>query len=212
MTRCRLFSGVVLLIAASLLVGLAGYLILKAPERQANVTMRVPERSFIMTSKQYGSRFGSLPESQQRLLHVKYGTTRLTSKVPIGGEQLFDPGSGASADSYASPLILQPSSPSASDISAAQADSTALAAYGPAVTNTVSGLGTLVTELPSAGQSVAPGAVVDLPVWVVTITPATPISAPTCGIAGSTCPTSTLANWIVIINASTGQVDLAFDQ
>lgn len=77
--------------------------------------------SFLMTVADYGSGFAALPKWQQRLLRVRYGTTRLGRSVPAGGEQLFDPRAAASPHAYATPLVLRPASPSNSDITATKA-------------------------------------------------------------------------------------------
>ncbi len=168
--------------------------------------------SFLMTVADYGSGFAALPKWQQRLLRVRYGTTRLGRSVPAGGEQLFDPQAAALPHAYATPLVLRPASPSNSDITATQAATVAVDGYGGAVTDTVFGDATLVTQLPPAGQATTPGAVVNSPVWVVTITSASPISPISCGPIGSSCPSATFTSWIVLVNAVSGQEVLAFDQ
>ena len=202
---------VVLAATAMLLVG-GLVTIMRQPAQQAVSFSNVHTRLFAMTRADYGTRVSSLPVWQQHLLSVKYGTTQLDHFVPVGGEQLFDPSGASPANAYATPLILRPGSPTRSDVTNAQADATALADYGPAVTNTVFGIATLVTQLPPARQPVPAGAVVNSPVWVVTITPASPLSPISCGSPGSSCAGNRFTNWIVIINASDGHEILAFEQ
>lgn len=164
-----------------------------------------------------GPGFPRLPPWQRRLLGVEYGTTRLTKRVPKGGEALYDPGASTSSSDSAPLLMLQPASPTSSDGTAADADAGATQQFGPDITNTVFALATMPSEIPPPGVSAPSDAVINLPAWVVTITPPTPVGDPVCGLtsSSSSCPSATagaFTDWIVIIDPSNDQMLDAFNQ
>jgi len=118
--------------------------------------------------------------------------------IPPGGVELKD----QNATPADGPLIIvQPATPSSSDVSAATADVNAAAAVGPDITSTVFGIGTMPASEVEPGTPLPWNAVVDRAVWIVTISNGGPIGIPGC--ATISCPQ--LTNWIVVLDGVTGQ-------
>lgn len=130
--------------------------------------------------------------------------TALPALVPRGGVALDEPGTTAVW------LSLQPATPTASDLSASQADVMEENQVGGNISSTVFGLGTMASDLVPTGAQVPPNDVLNRPVWVVTIQDPEPYSNPTCGPAGSQCGPAEYTTYVTVEDAVTGQMLAGF--
>lgn len=155
-----------------------------------------------------------VPAWELSLLHAKHRVAVLPHVVPEGGVALISPGSTSATDPI---LTLQPANPTATDITASQADQFATTDMGPDISGTVFGIGTMPTFLEPAGTPIPDNAVVNKPVWVVTITPPQPFHNPLCGSVASqdSCgPDSgeTFTSWVLVLDGQTGAMLEGFNQ
>ena len=128
----------------------------------------------------------------------------LPAVVPRGGVALAEPGTSAVW------LYLQPATPSANDFSVAEADTAEGSQVGGNIISTVFGVGTLASALVPSGEQVPPNAVLNRPVWVVTIQDSQPYTDPSCGPAGSICSQVTYSTFVTVEDAVTGQMLAGF--
>ena len=130
--------------------------------------------------------------------------TALPAVVPRGGVALDQPGTTAVW------LSLLPATPTASDLSASQADVMEENQVGGNISTTVFGLGTMTSALVPAGAQVPPNDVLNRPVWVVTIEDPESYGNPTCGPPGGQCGPAQYTTFVTVVDGVTGQMLAGF--
>lgn len=155
-----------------------------------------------------------LPKSERRLLRAAHNVTVLPSVIPTGGVALSPPGAGGVGPT----IYVQPATPSSSDVSASSADAAAENDVGGPIINTVFGDATMLASLVPAGDPVPADAVLDRPVWIVTLADSQPgMGNPTCAMDPSAvsgrCSVVTTAEYTtmeVVIDGASGQMLVMF--